>query len=67
VNGKLSATTIAFSSCSPFSTDFLSQNKCFFSGGTAIVLALNEYRKSVGIDFLCAFQEDYREMCDFLK
>jgi hypothetical protein len=26
------------------------------------VLALNEYRKSVDIDFLCAFQEGYREL-----
>jgi hypothetical protein len=42
--------------------DFLSQNKCFFGGGTAIVLALNEYRESVDIDFLCASQEGYREL-----
>ena len=39
---------------SALNTDFLAQNKCFFGGGTAIVLALDEYRESVDIDFLCA-------------
>jgi hypothetical protein len=43
-------------------SDFLAENKCFFGGGTAIVLALNEYRESVDIDFLCASQEGYREL-----
>ena len=47
---------------SALDTDFLAQNKCFFGGGTAIVLALNEYRESVDIDFLCASQEGYREL-----
>lgn len=42
--------------------DFLSRNSCFFGGGTAIALALDEYRESVGIDFLCASQEGYREL-----
>jgi hypothetical protein len=27
--------------------DFLSRNSCFFGGGTAITLALDEYRESV--------------------
>ena len=47
---------------SALDTDFLAKNKCFFGGGTAIVLALNEYRESVDIDFLCASQEGYREL-----
>ncbi|PIL40364.1 hypothetical protein CR103_08055 [Massilia psychrophila] len=42
--------------------DFLAENKCFFGGDTAIVLALIEYRKSVDIDFLCASQDGYREL-----
>jgi hypothetical protein len=47
---------------SKLNTDFLARSQCFFGGGTAIVLALNEYRESVDIDFLCASQEGYREM-----
>lgn len=43
-------------------TDFLKQNQCYFGGGTAIVLALDEYRESVDIDFLCASQDGYREL-----
>ena len=35
---------------------FLTENECYFGGGTAIVLALNEYRESVDIGFLCASQ-----------
>jgi len=42
--------------------DFLNRNGCFFGGGTAIVLALGEYRESVDIDFLCASQDGYREL-----
>jgi hypothetical protein len=42
--------------------DFLGRNACFFGGGTAIVLALDEYRESVDIDFLCASQDGYREL-----
>jgi hypothetical protein len=40
----------------------LGQAECYFAGGTAIVLALNEYRESVDIDFLCASQEGYRAL-----
>jgi len=47
---------------SALDTDFLTENKCYFGGGTAIVLALNEYRESVDIDFLCASQEGYRAL-----
>jgi len=47
---------------SALNVEFLSQNKCFFGGGTAIVLALDEYRESVDIGFLCASQDGYREL-----
>jgi hypothetical protein len=36
--------------------------ECYFGGGTAIVLNLNEYRESMDIDFLCASQEGYRKL-----
>lgn len=36
--------------------------ECYFGGGTAIVLSLDEYRESVDIDFLCASQEGYRKL-----
>ena len=32
---------------------FLAQCRCYFGGGTAIVLSLNEYRESAGVSFLC--------------
>jgi hypothetical protein len=38
----------------------LTEAQCFFGGGTAIVLALGEYRESVDIDFLCASKAGYR-------
>ncbi len=34
--------------------------ECYFGGGTAIVMQLDEYRESVDIDFLCASQSGYR-------
>lgn len=34
--------------------------QCFFGGGTAIVLALDEYREGVDIAFFCSSQEGYR-------
>ena len=40
--------------------DFLEHAKCFFGGGTRIVLELNEYRESADIDFLCSDREGYR-------
>ena len=40
--------------------DFLRHTKCYFGGGTAIALLLDEYRESVDIDFLCADQDGYR-------
>lgn len=42
--------------------DLLKKSKCYFGGGTAISLMLNEYRESVDIDFLCADQEGYKAL-----
>ncbi len=42
--------------------DFLARAKCFFGGGTRIVLELNEYRESADIDFLCSDREGYRAL-----
>jgi hypothetical protein len=41
---------------------FLAEAKCYFGGGTRIVLALDEYRESAVIDFLCASQDGYRAL-----
>lgn len=43
-----------------FNAPILEQAECFFGGGTAIVLLLDEYRESVDIDFLCASKEGFR-------
>ncbi|HQT25161.1 MAG: nucleotidyl transferase AbiEii/AbiGii toxin family protein [Burkholderiales bacterium] len=43
-------------------SDFLRDAKCYFGGGTAISLLLDEYRESVDIDFLCADQNGYRKL-----
>lgn len=40
--------------------NLIEQAECYFAGGTAIVLALNEYRESLDIDFLCASNSGYR-------
>ncbi|MFD2262957.1 nucleotidyl transferase AbiEii/AbiGii toxin family protein [Lacibacterium aquatile] len=42
--------------------DYLIQQKCWFGGGTAIVLKLGEYRRSLNVDFLCADIDGYREL-----
>ena len=42
--------------------DLLSRTQCYFGGGTAIVLKLDEYRESVDVDFLCASHDGYREL-----
>lgn len=42
--------------------ELLRDAECYFGGGTAIVLQLDEYRESVDIDFLCASQEGYRKL-----
>lgn len=41
---------------------FLARCECFFGGGTRIVLALDEYRESADIDFLCASRDGYRTL-----
>lgn len=41
---------------------FLARAECFFGGGTRIVLALDEYRESADVDFLCANREGYRAL-----
>lgn len=38
----------------------LLQAKCYFGGGTAIALQLDEYRESVDVDFLCSDKDGYR-------
>jgi len=43
-----------------FNSDLFQRADCFFGGGTAIVLNLDEYRESVDIDFLCASKSGYR-------
>lgn len=41
---------------------FLTSSKCYFGGGTAIVLKYGEYRDSLDIDFICADTDGYREL-----
>lgn len=43
-------------------SDFLAHTGCFFGGGTAIVLSLDEYRESADIDFLCSSTQGYRTL-----
>ena len=40
--------------------DFLVKTRCFFGGGTRIVLELGEYRESRDMDFLCSDRDGYR-------
>ncbi|MFZ6766629.1 nucleotidyl transferase AbiEii/AbiGii toxin family protein [Undibacterium sp. Di26W] len=47
---------------SSLNADFLAQSGCYFGGGTAIVLSLNEYRESVDVDFLCSSMDGYRAL-----
>ena len=35
----------------------LSATKCYFGGGTRIVMELDEYRESIDVDFLCRADE----------
>ncbi|PBC03061.1 nucleotidyl transferase AbiEii/AbiGii toxin family protein [Mesorhizobium sp. WSM3860] len=42
--------------------DFLTTVQCWFGGGTAIVMKLGEYRRSLDLDFLCANANGYREL-----
>jgi hypothetical protein len=43
-------------------SDLLLRCRCWFGGGTAIVLDLGEYRLSKDIDFLCADADGYRTL-----
>ena len=43
-------------------SDLLLGAECWFGGGTAIVLELDEYRESRDIDFLCASTEGWRRI-----
>lgn len=45
-----------------FDHELFAAAECYFGGGTAITLALGEYRESRDIDFLCASQAGYREL-----
>jgi len=42
--------------------EFLTSCKCYFGGGTAVVLKYGEYRDSLDIDFICADIDGYREL-----
>lgn len=42
--------------------DLLVDARCYFGGGTAIVLQNREYRRSLDVDFLCADVAGYREL-----
>jgi hypothetical protein len=42
--------------------DFLRQARCYFGGGTRIVLELDEYRESADIDMLCSNRDGYRDL-----
>lgn len=46
--------------------DILKEHECYFGGGTAIVLARDEYRESVDIDFLVSDKNGYRELRQLL-
>ncbi len=42
--------------------DLFRQAECFFGGGTAIALELDEYRESEDVDFLCSSRQGYRRL-----
>lgn len=43
---------------------FVDPEACYFGGGTAIVLQLDEYRESLDVDLMCASQDGYRALRD---
>jgi hypothetical protein len=47
--------------------ELLQQAECYFAGGTAIVLLLDEYRESQDIDFLCASIDGYRLLRNLIE
>ena len=48
------------SALSQFNTQYLYDNRILFGGGTRIALELDEFRKSVDIDFICPNKASYR-------
>lgn len=48
-------------------SELLNETKCWFGGGTAIVLTHNEYRESSDIDFLVSDLSGYRKLRSLLK
>ncbi len=40
----------------------LLDSRCWFGGGTAIVLLTGEYRRSLDVDFLCSSPDGYRDL-----
>lgn len=42
--------------------ELLAQQRCYFGGGTAIVLKRDEYRESFDVDFLVSDRDGYREL-----
>ncbi len=48
-------------------TDLLRSNQCYFGGGTAIVLAHEEYRESVDIDFIVSDPVGYRNLRELVN
>jgi len=49
-----------------FDADLLLRSECYFGGGTAIALALDEYRESVDVDFMCSSVAGYRTLRSLL-
>lgn len=41
---------------------FFTETRCYFAGGTRIVLELGEYRESKDMDFLCSSRDGYRQL-----
>lgn len=48
-------------------SELLTENQCWFGGGTAIALARNEYRESADIDFLVSDLSGYQKLRSLLK
>ena len=52
---------------SSLNAPLLAEHNCWFGGGTAIVLANDEYRESVDIDFLVSDQQSYRQLRQIVR
>lgn len=50
-----------------FDAQILIETECFFGGGTAIAMMLDEYRESIDVDFLCASQDGYRRLRNIVR